>query len=219
MRQKCHVPIRPLGTNPTNPKKSERLKPFLKLGFRGFVPMFRVFRTVLKGQGLKNRKTTIHRHLSSRLGVGLKGNLRRIKIPANRLAGRAPTLAAPACRMATAAGVMIYRQPMGRGILSASCPPMVGRAARHGHFIRLGKVPICSPPLVLAWVGRASAGRDSAATGWGGTKVQRTPPGGPYGSRNFYVRRFSGFFILVGSGAKTAIFCPFRSIFSSFPRF
>jgi hypothetical protein len=91
--------------------------------------MFRVFRTFLKGQGLKNTKKTTHRHLSSRSGVGLKGNLRRIKKPVNRLAGRVPTLAAPAYRMATVEGVMICRQPMGRGILSASCPPMVGRAA------------------------------------------------------------------------------------------
>jgi hypothetical protein len=82
--------------------------------------------------------------------MGLKGNLRRIKKPANRLAGPALTSADLACRMATAAGVMICRQPMGRGILSASCLPTTGQAAQVGRYTRT-----------------SSLGRGVCLAGWG----------------------------------------------------
>lgn len=132
MRRKRPVPIRHVGTNPITPKASERLKPLLSLGSTGFVPMFRVFRTFLKGQGLKNTKNTIHRHLLNRMGVELKGYLRRIGKPSKRRARAALTSDALACRTGTAEGVRICLRPMVLATHSADVPPMAERTVTPG---------------------------------------------------------------------------------------
>ncbi len=95
----------------------------------------------------------------------LKSDSRRIKQLAKRRARRAPTCTAPACRMGTAEGVTICLTHTAPATLSASCPPMAGRAARHGHCTPPGKVPSCAQPLAL------EGGR-----GRGGLEVQRTTP-------------------------------------------
>lgn len=139
VRQKALVPIRQIGTNPIFPTTSEQPKPAPILGFRGFVPMFRVFRKILNGLGLKNMKNTIHRHYLSRPGVWFKGNLRRIMKPLDRRAGHAPTCPA----WATAGGVTICHRPTRPGTLFASCPTMAGRAARPGGCTLQWSGPIC----------------------------------------------------------------------------
>ena len=132
MRQKRLVPIRHVGANTKTPKTSERSKPLSALGLTGFAPTFRLFRTFLKGQGLKRVKIQTRWHFSSRPGVGLKANLRRIKHLSNRRVGHAHIGDGRGSLTATAASVPICHRPTRTGTPFASCPTMAGRAARPG---------------------------------------------------------------------------------------
>ena len=136
MRQKALVPIRQIGTNPFFPTTSEQTKPAPMLGFMGFVPMFRVFRTILNGLGLKRLKNTILCHLLKPAGAVVLVNLRRIKQPSKRRAGHAPTCAALACRMVCAAAVTICPTPTHLATPCAVFLTTAGFPAAPGRFMK-----------------------------------------------------------------------------------
>lgn len=95
----------------------------------------------------------------------LKGNLRRIKHPSNRLAVPVPTSAALASLTDTAAGVTICRPPTRPGTPCANSPTMAGRAARPGR---------CTPACDRHQAGQHGRG--------GVSKSRGAPPSRPDGS-------------------------------------
>lgn len=132
MRQKTLVPTRQVGTNPKSLKRSEQPKPAPRLSFRLLFRPFRLFRRFLKGLGSKTTKIATYRHLSNRLGVGLKGNLRRIKHPSKRGAGHAPTCNVQASLTVIAEVAPTFHPPTPRGTPCVAFRTMAGRTAQTG---------------------------------------------------------------------------------------